>query len=386
MMPRTIFEPEHEQFRDAARRFFQKEIGPHAEKWRKQGCVDREAYLKAGEQGYLLMWAPEEYGGMDIDDFRYDQVLYEENCRYGEVGFYLQLHSRLVAPYIANFGTAEQKQRFLPRCISGESILAVAMTEPNAGSDLAGMRAKAEDKGDHWLLNGSKTYISNGLLADVIVVAARTVPDSRTGLGLFLVESHMPGFRRGRRLEKMGLDAQDTAELFFEDVKIPKANVLGDATQGFRYMMQGLAEERLTGSVLSLACAQTAFDLTLEFIKDRKAFGQRIGTFQNSRFKMADMRAQLDCTQAFLDQCVALHNAKKLTAEVAAEIKLLTSELEGKVIDECLQLFGGAGYMEEYRICRMYRDARITRIFAGTSEIMKEIIGRKLGLDQRATS
>jgi len=383
MMPRTIFEPEHEQFRDSARRFFQKEIGPHAEQWRKEGCVSREAFRKTGEQGYLLMWAPEEYGGMGVEDFRYDQILYEENVRYGEVGFYLQLHSRLVGPYIGNFGNAEQKARLLPPCIRGDSILAVAMTEPGAGSDLSGMRARAEDHGDHWLLNGVKTYISNGLLADVVVVAARTVQDSSHGIGLFLVERDMPGFRRGRRLEKMGLDAQDTAELFFDDVKVPKANVLGDATQGFRYMMQGLAEERLTGSVLSMACAQTAFDLTLEFIGERKAFGQSVGSFQNSRFKMAELRAQLDSIQTFLDQCVLLHNARRLSAEVAAEIKLLTSELEGRVVDECLQLFGGAGYMEEYRISRMYRDARITRIFAGTSEIMKEIIGRKLGLDHR---
>jgi len=384
MMPRTIFEPEHEQFRDAVRRFMQKEIGPQAEQWRREGCVSREAYRKAGEQGYLLMWAPEEYGGMAIDDFRYDQVLYEENVRHGEIGFYLQLHSRLVAPYIGHFGNAEQKARFLPGCVSGEKILAVAMTEPHAGSDLAGMRTRAEDKGDHWLLNGAKTYISNGLLADVVVVAARTVPDSRTGIGLFLVERDMPGFRRGRKLEKMGLDAQDTAELFFEDVKVPKANVLGDPTLGFRYMMKGLAEERLTGSVLSMASAQTAFDLTLEFVQERKAFGQAIGMFQNSRFKLAELRAQLDSVQTFLDQCVLLHNRKQLSVEVAAEIKLLTSELEGRVIDECLQFFGGAGYMEEYRICRMYRDARITRIFAGTSEIMKEIVGRKLGLDARA--
>jgi alkylation response protein AidB-like acyl-CoA dehydrogenase len=383
MMPRTIFEPEHEQFRDAVRRFFQREIGPHAARWREQGCVDREAYLKAGAEGYLLMWADEQYGGLGIDDFRYDQIVFEENARYGEVGFYLQLHSRLVAPYIANFGNGEQKTRFLPRCVRGESILAVAMTEPQAGSDLAGMRTRAEDRGDHWLLNGSKTYISNGLLADVIVVAARTDPGSRTGIGLFLVEADMPGFRRGRRLDKMGLDAQDTAELFFEDVKIPKANVLGDPRQGFRYMMQGLAEERLTGAVLSQACAQAAFDLTLDFIKDRKAFGKPVGAFQNSRFKMAELRSQLDSIQTFLDQCVLLHNRKALSGEVAAEIKLLTSELEGRVVDECLQFFGGAGYMEEYPICRMYRDARITRIFAGTSEIMKEIIGRGLGLDER---
>ncbi len=383
MLPRRIFEPEHEQFRDAARRFFRNEIGPHAQGWREAGCVDREAYLKAGEQGYLLMWAPEEYGGLGIDDYRYDQIVYEENARYGEIGFYLQLHSRLVAPYIGHFGNEEQKARFLPACIRGEKILAVAMTEPGAGSDLAGMKARAVECGDHWLLSGSKTYISNGLLADVVLVAARTVPESSHGIGLFLVERDMPGFRRGRKLDKMGLDAQDTAELFFDEVKVPKANVLGDPTKGFKYMMAGLAEERLTGSVLSLAYAQTAFDLTLEFVQTRKAFGRSIGSFQNSRFKLAELRAQLDATQAFLDHCVMLHNDKALTAEVAAEVKLLTSELEGRVIDECLQLFGGAGYMEEYPICRMYRDARITRIFAGTSEIMKEIIGRKLGLDER---
>lgn len=383
MMPRVIFDAEHEQFRDSVRRYVQGEIAPRAEAWRKAGQVDKQAWRDLGAQGYLLMWAPEEYGGLGINDYRYDQILYEENVRYGEVGFYMQLHSRLVAPYIGHFGSPEQKERFLPRCISGESILAVAMTEPGAGSDLGGMKMRAEDKGDHWLLNGSKTYISNGLIADVVLVAARTVPDSRYGIGLFLVEEGMPGFSRGQKLHKMGLDAQDTAELFFQDVKVPKANVLGDATKGFSYMMQGLAEERLTGSVMSLAYAQTAFDLTMEYIQERQAFGTTVGSFQNSRFKMAEMRTQLDSVQTFLDQCVLLHNKRELSGEVAAQIKLLTSELEGKVIDECLQLFGGAGYMEEYRICRMYRDARITRIFAGTSEIMKEIIGRKLGLDDR---
>ncbi|MEQ5837289.1 acyl-CoA dehydrogenase family protein [Marinobacter sp. NFXS9] len=383
MMPRVIFEAEHEQFRDSVRRYVQGEIGPRAEAWRQAGRVDREAWRKLGEQGYLLMWAPEEYGGLGIDDFRYDQILYEENVRYGEIGFYMQLHSRLVAPYIGHFGSEEQKARFLPGCISGESILAVAMTEPGAGSDLAGMKMRARDMGDHWLLNGSKTYISNGLIADVVLVAARTVADSKHGIGLFLVEEGMPGFTRGRKLQKMGLDAQDTAELFFQDVKVPKENVLGDPTKGFGYMMQGLAEERLTGSVVSLACAQTAFDLTLEYIQERKAFGRTVGSFQNSRFRMAELRTRLDAVQTFLDQCVLLHNKRELSGEVAAQIKLLTSELEGRVIDECLQLFGGAGYMEEYRICRMYRDARITRIFAGTSEIMKEIIGRKLGLDER---
>lgn len=384
MMPRVIFDTDHDMFRESVRRFFTQEIAPHAQGWRQAGCVDREAFRKAGEQGYLLMWADPQYGGAGVEDFRYDQILYEENVRCGEIGFYFHLHSRLVGPYLARFGSAEQKARFLPPCVSGDSILAIAMTESGAGSDLAGMKTRAEEHADHWVLDGAKTYISNGLLADLIVVAARTPGDSKHGIGLFIVERDMPGFRRGRQLEKMGLDAQDTVELFFDNVRIPKANVLGDPTKGFRYMMQGLAEERLTASVLSLASAQTAFDLTLDYVRERKAFGKAIGKFQNSRFRMAEMRAQLDSTQTYLDQCVLLHNAGRLTAEVAAQIKLLTSELEGRVLDDCVQLHGAAGYMEEYRICRMYRDARITRIFAGTSEIMKEIIGRGLGLDDRS--
>lgn len=380
MLPRTIFDPEHEMFRDAARRFFQQEIGPKAEAWREAGCVDREAYRKAGEQGYLCMWAPEAYGGLGVTDYRFDQILFEENVHYGEIGFYLHLHSRVVGPYINRFADEALKARLLPRCTSGDVILAIAMTEPEAGSDLAGIKTRAEDRGDHWLLNGTKTYISNGLLADAVVVAARTDPASRHGIGLFVVERDMAGFERGRKLRKMGLEAQDTSEIFLDDIQVPKENVLGEPAKGFAYMMQCLAEERLTTSIVSLASAQVAFDLTKEFIQDRYAFGRPIGSFQNSRFKMAEMRVHLDQAQAFVDQCVMLHNSDRLSSELAAEAKLLTTELEGRVIDDCLQLFGGAGYMEEYRICRMYRDARITRIFAGTSEIMKEIIGRKLGL------
>lgn len=383
MMPRVIFDADHDTFRDSARRFFQNEVAPYAEAWREAGSVSRELYRKAGEQGYLLMWADPEYGGSGVEDFRYDQILFEENARYGELGFFLQLHSRLTGPYLQHFGNDEQKARFLPPCVSGEKILAIAMTEPGAGSDLAGIKTHAVEHADHWVLNGTKTYISNGLLADLIVVAARTVPDVKYGIGLLVVEADMPGFRRGRKLRKMGLDAQDTAELFFDDVKVPKRNVLGDPTQGFRYMMKGLAEERLTSAIVSQAHAQAAFDVTLEYIKGRRAFGKAIGTFQNSRFKMADLRTQLDAVQTYVDQCVLLHNAGRLSSEVAAQIKMLTSEVEGRVMDECVQLHGAAGYMEEYRISRMYRDARISRIYAGTSEIMKEIIGRGLGLDDR---
>jgi acyl-CoA dehydrogenase len=288
-----------------------------------------------------------------------------------------------VAPYIAELGTEEQKQRIMPGAISGATILAVAMTEPAAGSDLAGMRTRAEDKGDHWLLNGSKTYISNGQLADVVVVAARTDPEARHGLGLFLVEAGMPGFERGKRLRKLGMHAQDTSELFFADVKVPKQNILGEPGQGFRYLAKFLAGERLVAAIGSMAAAQIAFDITLDFVKERRAFGKPIGAFQNSRFVLAGLRTELDAVQTFIDQCVLLYNARELTAEVAAECKLAASELEGKVTDACLQLHGGAGYMDEYRISRLFADARVTRIFAGSSEIMKEIIGRGLGLDER---
>jgi acyl-CoA dehydrogenase len=382
-MRRFIFEPEHEQFRDSVRRFMQKEIAPHAARWREQGYVDRWAFTKAGEQGYLLMWADEKYGGAAVADFRYSQIVYEENMREGDPGFYLQLHSGLVAPYIAGLGTEEQKERWLPDCVRGEKILAVAMTEPGAGSDLAGMKSSAEDRGDHYVLNGSKTYISNGQLADLVVVAARTEATQRYGLSLLVVESGMAGFKRGTRLKKVGLHAQDTSELFFDNVIVPKTNLLGAPNKGFGYLSQFLVGERLIAAVDGVALAQTAFDLTLDYIRQRSAFGQPIGTFQNSRFIMAALRAEIDSVQTFIDQCVLEYNAKRLTGDLAAEAKLLGTELAGKVADACVQLHGGAGYMEEYRIARLFCDARVMRIFAGTSEIMKEIIGRGLGLDDR---
>ncbi len=382
-MRRLIFDPEHEEFRASVRRFFQKEIAPHGARWREQGFVDRWAYTKAGEQGYLLMWAPEVFGGSEVDDFRYEQIVYEENIRHGETGFYLQLHSGLVAPYIRHLGTEAQKARWLPDCVSGRKILAIAMTEPGSGSDLAGLRTTAEDRGDHWLLKGAKTYISNGQLADLIIVAARTVPDQRYGIGLFVVEAHMEGFRRGQRLQKMGLHAQDTSELFFDDVQVPKDNVLGDPTKGFGYLSQFLGGERLVSAIDAVTLADTAFEVTLEFVLQRRAFGRPIGAFQHSRFVMADLRANIDAIQTFVDQLVIEYNQGRLTAELAAEAKLLATELAGRVVDACVQLHGGAGYMEEYRISRLYTDARVMRIFAGTSEIMKEIIGRSLGLDER---
>jgi alkylation response protein AidB-like acyl-CoA dehydrogenase len=382
-MKRHIFDADHEAFRDQARRFFQREIAPHAERWREAGIVDRAAYEKAGAAGFLLTWADPEFGGAGIADFRYEQILYEENIRNGEIGFYLNLHSGLVAPYLGELGSAEQKARFLPGCIRGTTILAIAMTEPAAGSDLAGMKSRAEDRGDHWLLNGSKTYISNGHLADLVIVAARTDPEKSHAMGLFLVERGMEGFERGRRLRKMGLDAQDTAELFFNNVKVPKTHVLGDPLKGFYNLGKFLAGERLIAAIGSIAAAQEAFDITLEYVKTRRAFGRPVGAFQNARFTLAGLRAEIDMAQVFVDHCVLLYNAGDLTAEVAAQAKLLTSEIEGRMMDAGVQLHGGAGYMEEYRISRMYRDARISRIFAGSSEIMREIVGRGLGLDER---
>ncbi len=383
MMSRKIFDEEHEMFRDSVRSFLQKEIQPHTDKWHQQGMVDREAFLKAGEMGLLLMWADEKYGGAGIPDFRYEQILMEENARYGDQGFFMFLHSRLVGPYIGELGTEEQKARWLPKCISGEHVLAVAITEPGAGSDVAGIRTKAEDKGDHYLLNGSKTYISNGILADLVIVVARTDPNNSRGLSLFVVERGMEGFERGRNLKKMGLKSQDTAELFFNNVKVPKENLLGELDRGFYQLMHFLAEERMLGAVGYLAAADAAFDITMGYVKERKAFGQTIADFQNTRFKMADMRMNIDVAQAFVDQCVEEHNRGELTADTAAKAKLFTSELEGRVMDECVQLHGGAGYMDEYPICRMYLNARVSRIYAGSSEVMREIIARSIGLDPR---
>lgn len=382
-MRRLIFDEDHEMFRDSVRRFMQAEVEPNVEQWRADGRCDPAAFLKAGEQGLLCMWAGEEYGGAGIDDFRFEQIVIEETIRHGDISLFLTLHSRLVGPYIGRLGSQALKQRLLPRCVSGETILGIAMTEPNAGSDLAGIKSRATRDGDEWVLNGSKTYISNGINGGAFVVAARTVPDKPHGIGLFVVESDMEGFSKGRNLKKMGLKAQDTAELFFENVRVPAENVLGDPEKGFYSLMHHLAEERLISACQEVAHAQVAFDLTLDYILERKAFGKPIGAFQNSRFKMAEMRTSLDILQTFIDQCVMLHNQGELSAELAAEAKLFASELESRVMDDCVQLHGGAGYMSEYRISHMFTDARVSRIYAGSSEIMKEIIARGIGLDER---
>ncbi len=382
-MKRLIFNEEHEMFRDSVRRFMQSEVKPNVEQWREDGICDPAAFLKAGEQGLLCMWADEKYGGLGITDFRFEQVIIEETMRHGDIGLFLTLHSRLVGPYIGDLGSGELKARLLPKCISGETILGIAMTEPAAGSDLAGIKSRAVLDGGHWVLNGSKTFISNGINGGAFVVAARTVPGKPHGIGLFIVEQGMEGFNRGRNLKKMGLKTQDTAELFFENVRIPVENVLGDPEGGFYSLMHHLAEERLISAAQEVAHAQVAFDLTMDYILERKAFGKPIGAFQNSRFKMAEMRTALDVTQTFVDQCVLLHNEGELSASLAAEAKLFASEVESEVMDNCVQLHGGSGYMSEYRISHMFTDARVSRIYAGSSEIMKEIIARSIGLDER---
>jgi alkylation response protein AidB-like acyl-CoA dehydrogenase len=376
MLPR-VFTEEQVMFRDAYRKFLAAEIVPHMEDWREAGIVDREAFRKAGEQGFLMVWPDEKYGGSGDPDFRFEQIIIEETSYARVADWYNTLHSRLVGPYLSRFGNEEQCQRFLPGCISGDTILAIAMTEPDAGSDLAGMRSTAVEQDDHWVLNGSKTFISNGINADLVVVAAKTDPDNNPhAMTLFLVERGMEGFERGRNLKKMGLKAQDTSELFFNDVKIPKANVLGEPGRGFICLMEGLAEERLIGACGYIAGAQLSWDLTADYVKERKAFGKTLAGFQNTQFKLAELRAELDIAQTYVDQCVSAFSQGALTAEDAATAKLITSELQEKAAYVGVQMHGGHGYMDEYPISRQYTDAKISTIYAGSSEVMKIIISR----------
>ena len=377
------FTEEQVMFRDAYRKFLEAEIAPHVPRWRKQEIVDREAFEKAGQQGFLMIWPDEQYGGMGDRDFRYEQIIIEEHARAGTGEWFATLHSRLVGPYIDHIGTDEQKQRWLPDCVSGKKILAIAMTEPDAGSDLAGMRSTLIEKDGEFILNGSKTYISNGINADLIIVAAKSDPENNPhAMTLCVVERGMEGFERGRNLDKMGMKAQDTAELFFSNVKIPKQNILGEPGHGFIYLMQGLAEERLIGATGATANARRAFDITREFVMERKVFGKPLSHMQNTQFKMAEMDAEIDLMQTFVDHCVYEHNQGRLTPNMAAKAKLQSTELEGRMLDLGVQLHGGAGYMKEYPICTMFTDARINRILAGSSEIMKLIIGRDIFSDQ----
>ena len=376
MLPREFTEEQH-AFRDSYRKFLAKEIVPHMEEWRAAGIVDRSAFAKAGAQGVLMVWADEKYGGIGDNDFRYEQIIIEENAYARTSDWFATLHSRLVGPYFSRFGSQEQRDRFFPGFVSGEKILAIAMSEPEAGSDLAGMKSVALDKGDHWLLNGAKTYISNGINADVVIVVAKTDPANNShAMGLFVVERGMEGFERGRMLKKMGRMAQDTAELFFRDVRVPKENVLGEAGQGFKYLMVGLAEERLIGASGYMGAAQLSYDLAAEYVKQRKIFGKPMTDFQNTQFKLAELRATLDVTQCYVDQCVRSFNAGQLTTVDAAKAKLIASELQMRAADVGVQLHGGAGFMDEYAISRQFTDARVSQIYAGSSEVMKLIISR----------
>ena len=373
---RPIFEEEHKVFRENFRRFCEEEIVPHQEKWIEQGIVDRAIWEKAGENGFLAPNVDEEYGGLSLEDFRYSQIMIEELARIGENGFALGLHNDVIAPYITAYATEEQKQRWLPGICSGETILAIAMTEPDTGSDLQAIKSRLEDKGDHYILNGAKTYISNGIISDLVIVAAKA-PE---GVTLVCVPRGAEGFSRGRNLKKMGMKSQDTAELFFENVVVPKTDVLGQPGQGFIYLMQKLAQERLVCAIGAVSGALFAVNETLNYVKERTAFGKPIGKFQNSRFKMAEMKTEITIGQYFIDSLVTKLLNNELTPDEASMSKWWCTDLLNRVVDEGVQLHGGAGYMMEYPIARAYVDARIAPIFAGTNEIMKEIIGRGLGL------
>lgn len=382
-MKRTIFTEEHLLFRDAFRHFVEKEMVPHNEQWEKDGEVSRELWLKAGQQGFLGMSVPEEYGGAGVDDFRYSAIIAEETGRAGvsSAGQGMGLHNDIVLPYFLAYANEEQKRRWLPGMCAGELITAIAMTEPNTGSDLAAVRSTATRQGDHYLLNGQKTFITNGILSDVVIVVAKTNLEMRhKGISLLVVERGMEGFKRGRKLEKMGLKAQDTAELYFEDVKVPIANLLGEEGRGFYYLMRQLAQERLSVAIVAVAACERALEITLEYCKERTAFGQPIGSFQNSRFKLAEMKTETEIARVYVDRCIEELNAGELSPESAAMAKWWTSELQKRVVNSCVQLHGGYGYMLEYPIARMYLDARVQSIYAGTNEIMKEIIGRSMGV------
>lgn len=378
------FTEEQHLFRDSYRKFLEAEVVPHMERFREEGIVDREIFRKAGEQGMLMVWPDEKYGGLGDDDFRYEQIIIEETARANVGEWFNTLHSRLVGPYFKNIGSEEQRERFLPKCATGETILAVAMTEPGAGSDLSGMKSTARDMGDHLVLNGSKTYISNGINADVVIVAAKYIaegesePANKHSMVLSIVERGMEGFERGRNLKKMGLPAQDTAELFFNDVKIPKENILGTPGKGFHHLMEGLAEERLISGAGYCASARAAFDVTRDFVMERKVFGDRLSDMQNTQFKMAELDTEIEIFQVYIDHLVELHNQGLLNANMAAKAKLQGSEIQWRMVDEGVQLHGGAGYMQEYPICGMFTGARINRILAGSSEVMKLIIGRDI--------
>ncbi|MDT5300851.1 MAG: hypothetical protein QOG79_4093 [Mycobacterium sp.] len=380
-MKRLVFEAEHEQLRDTARQFLEKECAPHVEKWESERLVDRVSYVAAGIYGLIGFNLPEKFGGGGVDDFRFNAVIVEEFSKFGSATPGLSLQNDIVGPDFVNLANEEQQERWLPGYITGELIGAVAMTEPGAGSDLAGIKTSATRDGDDWILNGSKTFISAGINSDLVVVVARTNADAgHKGFSLLVVERGMEGFTRGRKLDKMGLHAADTAELNFENVRVPGANLLGQEGRGFYHLMTNLPSERLSIAIGAIAGARATFNETLQYVKDRKAFGQPIGTFQHNRFVMAELDTELEIGEQYIDRCLRAVVDGELTAVQASKAKWWCTELNKRVVDACVQLHGGYGYMNEYRVARDYVDVRIQTIFGGTTEIMKEIIGKDLGL------
>ena len=383
MIPRTLFTSDHESFRDSFRRFAEREIAPFHAHWEEQGFVDREVWRKAGANGFLCMTMPEAYGGSDADKL-YSVVQMEELARGGYSGMGYGLHNEIVAPYLLHYGSDAQKRKYLPAMASGDMIGAIAMSEPAAGSDLQGVKTTAIRHGDHYVLNGSKTFITNGWHADLVIVVAKTDPAAGAkGTSLLLVERGMPGFETGQRLKKMGLKAQDTSELFFNDVKVPLGNLLGPENRGFISLMEQLPWERLQIAIGAAAKSQAAIEWTLAYVKDRKVFGQTVAHFQNTRFKLAELQTQVQIAQVFVDKCLELLLKDQLDTATASMAKYWVSDLENQVMDECVQLFGGYGYMLEYPIARAFVDARVQRIYGGTNEIMKEVIARAMGLSGR---
>ena len=383
MIERTLFNADHEAFRDSFARFIDREIAPFHAEWEEQGYVDREVWRKAGANGFLCMTMPEAYGGADADKlYSVAQMeLLSAGC-YSGIGF--GLHNEIVAPYILHYGTEAQKQKYLPKLASGEMVGAIAMSEPAAGSDLQGVKSTALLKGDHYVLNGSKTFITNGWHADLVIVVAKTNPEAGAkGTSLLMVERGMPGFERGKRLKKVGLKAQDTSELFFQDVKVPTDNLLGGEGRGFICLMEQLPWERLQIAIGAVAAMQSAIDLTIAYVKDRKVFGQPVGAYQNTRYRLAELQSEAQVARVFVDKCTELEVQGKLDSATASMAKYWCSDLQNKVIDECVQLHGGYGYMWEYPVARAWADARVQRIYGGTNEIMKELISRSIGLGGR---
>jgi alkylation response protein AidB-like acyl-CoA dehydrogenase len=378
---RQLFDADHNAFRETVRAFCDKEIVPHHESWEAAGIVPRELWAAAGQAGLLGFMMPEEYGGGGVRDFRFNTVLIEELTRAHASGVGFTIHTDINSAYLLDYATDEQKARWLPAFCAGETISAIAMTEPGAGSDLQGIQTTARRDGDHYVLNGQKTFISNGILADFVIVVAKTDPAAGAqGISLLVVERGMPGFERGRNLDKIGLKAQDTAELFFDNVRVPVENLLGAEGNGFVYLMEKLPQERLTIAVVAAAACENVLADTLRYVKDRKAFGRPIGSFQNSRFVLAELATETQIARVFVDRCIQELNAGTLTVAEAAMAKWWTTELQQRVVDRCLQLHGGYGYMTEYPIAKAYLDTRIQTIYGGTTEIMKEIIGRTMGV------